>query len=254
VDVDGKKSMNTRQAKEILALYKPGDTNLLDPRMAEALELTRKDPDLAVWFGQHCASLVQSPPSSEPRPSSTIPKLPSPQVEERDQTDFFIKGTVVMVVLAVTALAISFLWSLYGPGPQNTFPRFRDRMARLVQRSYPMKIAATDQTQIRQYFSTNSGPVDFVLPKTLEKLPGIGAAIFTWHNERVSLMGLDAGGGTNLFLFLVKRNVFPDTPLPPTKPEFNRVGRVMTGSWTMGDYVYLLTGPTDEAGLRNYLE
>ncbi|MDB6022172.1 MAG: hypothetical protein JWQ04_2029, partial [Pedosphaera sp.] len=97
------------------------------------------------------------------------------------------------------------------------------------------------------------GPVDFPLPHNLEKFPVKGAAVFTWHNHPVSLLGLDAGGNTNLYLFLIKRSSFVNVPVP-VKPEFNRVGKLMTAGWTVGNQVYLLAGPGDETALRNVLE
>jgi hypothetical protein len=116
-----------------------------------------------------------------------------------------------------------------------------------------MKTAATDQAQIRQYFRAQEGAANFSLPKNLEKLPAAGAAVFTWHSQPVSLLGLDAGGGTNLYLFLIKQSAFPNKSTPD-QPQFNRVGTLMTASWTVGDTIYLLTGPMDEAALKGYTE
>ncbi len=54
--------MDSREAREILSLpIAPAIRIHMDRRMAEALELARRDPQLAVWFGQHCAAHVQLP-------------------------------------------------------------------------------------------------------------------------------------------------------------------------------------------------
>ncbi len=125
-------------------------------------------------------------------------------------------------------------------------------MARLVQRSFPMKIVLTDQSAIRQYFRTNGGPYDFSLPHNLEKLPGMGAAVLTWHSQPVSLFGLNAGVNTNFYIFLIKKTTFANEPVP-ANPQFSRVGRVMTASWTAGNNIYLVTGPNDATTLQSFL-
>ena len=125
-------------------------------------------------------------------------------------------------------------------------------MARLVQRSYPMKAPLTDQSEVREYFRANGAPHDFPLPKELGQLPAKGCAVLTWHNQPVSLMGLDGGGNTNLYLFLIQRPPFPNFKIPP-KTQFMRVGNLMTASWMENNIVYLLTAPVDAGTLQSYI-
>src|SRR5262245_31511689 len=47
--------MDSRQAREILLLYRPGTTDAADPQIAEALEFAKNDAELSAWFEQHCA-------------------------------------------------------------------------------------------------------------------------------------------------------------------------------------------------------
>jgi hypothetical protein len=243
--------MDTDEAKRILALYRPGDTDSPDPRMAQALKLAREDPQLAAWFGQHCAAHVKF--AAEPEAATAPPVLKESPPADAEHTLLLNRPVFIMAAIAGLTLLAAALWSHFNSPPKNTFDSYRDRMARLVQRSDPMKTAATDQAQIRQYFRAQEGAADFSLPKNLEKLPGAGAAVFNWHSQPVSLLGLDAGGGTNLYLFLIKQSAFANPPTPG-QPQFNRVGRLMTASWTLGDTIYLLTGPVDEAALKSYEE
>ena len=244
--------MDSHQAKEILARYRPGGI-ATDPQVGEALELARRDPQLAAWFEKHRATHGDTPNRPPPFTTSPNPGQPPAANADREHIIPLTKPALAMIGIAVAVLLGVFLWSLTLPKPKDAFSSYRDRMARLVQRSYPMKIAATDQAQIREYFRTNAGPVDITLPRNLEKLPGKGGAVFTWHNHPVSLLGLDAGGSTNLYLFVIKRSAFPNIPVP-AKPEFNRVGKLMTASWNVGDQIYVLAGPGDEPVLRSFLE
>jgi hypothetical protein len=246
--------MDSYEAKRILAFYRPGDTKNIDERMAEALALARTEPELAAWFGQHCAALAQA--GDKPViPRTSLENKPS-GVESKPETDQAVpakKPALYWVVVALLVVTVLFVWSFFAPKPENTYSSFRNRMARMVQRSYPIKMGATEHTRIRDYFRTNAGVANFELPRNLEKLPGLGGAVFTWHSEPVSLVGLDGGGATNLYVFLIKRSVFGDHPVPK-QPVFMSVGSVMTVGWTVGDEVYLLTGPDDETIIKNYLE
>lgn len=233
--------MDRRQAREILSRHKPGDT-LGDPQVGEALELARHDPQLAEWYAKFLAAQAENPHA-----------VPKDGVPSREHIIPLNRAAFVMIALAAVFVAVILFWHRVEPKPQNTFNNYRKRMARLVQRSYPMESAATDLAQIREYIRANSGPADFILPRNLEKLPGKGCAVFPWRGHPVALMELDGGANTNLYLFLIYRGVFDHNPVP-AKPEYVRIGRLLTASWTVGDEVYLLAGPDDPAALHGYVE
>src|ERR1051325_8947113 len=47
--------VDSEQAKEILLRYRPATVDDSDPEILEALELARRDPELAHWYAQHQA-------------------------------------------------------------------------------------------------------------------------------------------------------------------------------------------------------
>lgn len=233
--------MDSREAREILSRYRPGEM-ATDPKMGEALDLARRDPQLAAWFAKYRAAQAES--SGQPAPPDAIP----------DGEKVIPRGGLAMAMIGFAALVLLaiLLASLLRPKP-DPFVSYRNRMARLVQRSYPMTTTATNQLQIREYFRTNGWPFDFSMPRNLEKLPGKGGAVFTWHGFPVALIGLDAGANTNLYLFLIKRSAFENVPVA-AKPEFARVGNALTAIWADTNKVYLLAGPNDQNLLQSYLE
>ena len=215
--------------------------------------MAQRDPELRAWFGKHCAAHMPVPGDTKFPPAGFIPApFPTQSADDREHVIPLNKLALIMIATTILVLIIAALRSLYPPPLDNTYANYRDRMARSVQRSYPMKITATDQAEIREYFHANAGLYDFALSRTLEQMPAKGGAVFTWHNQPVSLIGLDAGGNTNLFLFLIRRNAFHSVPVP-TKVEFARVGKLMTASWSEGNEVYLLAGPNDVVALQSYL-
>jgi hypothetical protein len=248
--------VTSEEAKRILAFYRPGDTETSDSRMSEALAQARKDPKLATWFGQHCAELAQLPPQAPVfKPEQVVKTLPPPPkpAVEGPVVKPASKRRLAVTILLVLAIAGIVIWHMTPSPPENSLTSYRDRMARLVQRSYPMKIAVTDPAQLRDYFRTNLA--DFPMPKGLEKFPARGAAVFTWHSQPVALMGLDAGQNTGLYLFAIKRSVFPNPPRGGTT-DFLQVGNLMTAMWvsTNNAYIYMLAGPMDQTTMKGYLE
>jgi hypothetical protein len=233
--------MDRSEAKEVLARYRPGET-FGDPQVGEALELARRDPQLAEWFAKQRAAHVAG--------TQVLPEVAPAQPERKP---FISKPALAIFFIVVALLLLMLIWTLNTPKPKDPFINYRDRMVRLVYRAYPMQINFSDQAQIRDYFRTNAGPVDYSLPRNLEKLPAKGCAMFTWANHPVAMMGFDAGGNTNLSLFLISRSAFDDTPVPAA-PEYALVRKLLTVSWTSGGRVYLLAGPNDPALLRNHLE
>src|SRR5919109_2062552 len=51
----GGKRVNTEQARAILQHYRPS-IDAEEPYFSEALEQVQRDPELAQWFTEHCAS------------------------------------------------------------------------------------------------------------------------------------------------------------------------------------------------------
>src|SRR5579883_2700242 len=237
--------MDIREAKEILGRYQPGETTLGDPQLGEALEMARRDPQLGEWLAKHRAAQADNggvATAAGPGQSAEAAK------DDGEHLIPFNKPALIMIGLALAIVLAALLGPLlFGPKPKDPFTSYRDRMARLVQRAYPMKSAVTDQAQIREYFRTNGGPVDFPLPRNLEKLPGKGCAVFTWNSHPVALMGFDSGGtNMNLYLFITPRSTFGKVPIT-THPDYARVGRLLTASWIVGNRIYVLAGTNDQA-------
>ena len=250
--------MTRDEAKKILALYRPGVTDD-DPRMAEALELVQRDPELAAWFQQQCAVFDAI--------RSKLKSIPVPQGLRRQIIAEHSAGTRVLsltnrllLASAVAALILltGIIWLQLKPNPQGTFDGYRNRMASSVQRTYVMDMHEKDQAKIRDYFGSKGAPTDYVLPKNLDKLPGEGGMVLKWNDHQVSLLCLDAsntpGTRNDLYLFMANRSVLPGAPAASKQPQFKSFNKLMTVTWTVGDRVYLLAGEGSEADLQKYLE
>jgi hypothetical protein len=253
--------MTRDEAKKILVHYRPGVTDDNDPQFAAALDLVRRDPELAAWFQQQCAvfDAIRGKLKSIPVPQGLRRQI---IVEHVENTRILPLTSRLLLVSAIAALALltAIIWFQFKPGPQKGFENYRDIVARKVQRGYFMDMHEKDQAKIREFFHAKGAPADFVLPASLGKLSGEGGVAFNWNRHPVSLLCLNAAGKpgekNDLYLFVTDRSGVPGAPAPGDKPTFKQVNLFMTMTWTVGDHVYLLTasGGEDEAALEKYLE
>lgn len=253
--------MNRQQAKEILLLYRPESADANDPEFAEALALARKDAELGRWLGDHCA--VQRTLRERFR------RIAVPQgLEEQILSEHKARSVVVWwrepAVLAAAAivavlLGIAALWWRSGSPQEETeaFATYRTRMATAVLRNYAMSLETNSVTEIKAHLAQNQAPAEYVLPKKLEETPLAGCGVLSWRATRVSMLcfltgkPLEAGQKSDLYLFVVDRSGLPDAP--SAEPQFARVNKLLTASWSVGDKTYILAGEGDEAFLRQYL-
>jgi hypothetical protein len=254
--------MDSREAREILKLYRPGDNDSADPRMAEALEQAKRDPELAAWFAQHRAvcAVIRSRLKGIPIPAGLKRKI---IVERMDHAKVIPLPGAAKILAAAAAIVILSLigWSVFNRAPdERTFLNYRDRMAKSVQRGIPyMDFVSTNQADIREYFHTNRAPVDYALSKSLAQLPGEGGSVIAWYDQNVEMLCLNAGssapGQTNdLWVFIANKTALPDAPAPGAAPQFLKVGNLMTMSWTKDGKVYLLAARGEQEDLQKYLE
>ena len=250
--------MNSRQAKEILALYRPGTADREEPEVAAALALAGRDPELGRWFQDHCeiqstlrAKFKQIPVPEGLKEQILSEKnahiaLPLPR-----RLALVAAGAMCLLLMAGIAL---FLW---GPREDRSFANFRSRMVRTVARQYPrMDLETSDLGKIRQYLVQHQAHGDYQLPPQLGKTAGTGCAVFPWRGKTVSMICFNSGATGNpsqpdLYLFVVNQSDVPNAP-PVGPPQFAQSNRVVTASWSSGGKTYLLAGMGDEASLRKY--
>lgn len=241
--------MDSQQAKELLLLHRPGIDREADPDLEAALEQTKRDPELARWFEQHCAVQMAirsklkelTPPSGlyERILAGTKPR----KVALWRRPAFLAAAAAIGLLIAVASLWFS---------ARGDFSAYRDRMVRTALRDYRMNMVTKDLSQIRQYLEQHQAHGDYFLPRGLKKLPGEGCAILSWRGERVSLICFDSRPQTDLFLFIINRSALPDAP-KSAQPQFRKVNKLMTASWSLGDKTYLLAGRGDQEFLRKHL-
>jgi hypothetical protein len=260
--------MNRNQAKEILAVFRPGTPDETDPFFAEAIEMMKTDATLREWFdGQSAldaslrAKLRQLPaPVGLKEAILSGNPLPARMV-------WFRRPSLWAAAAAFAGLMVLMGWWLANRGQDGSVPdrstvnstareqidfaTYREKMARIVSGNYKMSFRSRDLEKIREFLAKNKGHMDYELTPPLQKLPGEGTAVLHWRGITTSLVCLDVGRKTMLYLFITDRSNLPDAPANTT-PEFVQLDKLACASWAQGAKTYLLLTEGDHTSLRTY--
>jgi uncharacterized membrane protein YbaN (DUF454 family) len=236
--------MDSNQARQVLALYRPGTADATDPDVVEALAQTRQDSDLRDWYMQHCAfqKAVRARFQEIAIPEGLAERILTGQ-RPRIISVWWRRPEILAVAAAVVVLfSLAGFW--FGHREDVSFSAYRGRMVRHALRGYQMEVLSTNLNQIREFLAKERGPADYTLTADLEKLPGEGGAVLSWQGHPVSMICFDLGDQRDLYLFVIHRSALANAP--HQEPELAQVNKLMTASWTLGDKAYLLAGPGDQ--------
>jgi hypothetical protein len=244
--------MDSRQAREILARYRPGIDDAAEQEVKAALGCVRGDADLGRWFEQHTA--VQTTIRAKLKAITPPPGLKEQILAERQiiRVRRWQPWVAPLAVAAGLALLFALVWRPQTPAT-NEFAAFRGRMVRSGLRDYRMDVLTSDLNRVRDYLTRNQACGDFVLTKGLAKLPPLGCALRTWQGRRAAMVCFDQGRQRVLFLYVINRSAVPGAPAAAA-PQFAQVSKLMTASWSLGEKTYVLAGQGDEAAFRQYLQ
>lgn len=244
--------MDSRDAKEILSCYRRGFDAAADPRFAEALELARTDPALGHWLEQQTAfdaavreQLRRIPVPSDLRERILAQRPARPRATVRWRQPWLQAAAAALAVLALLA-------GFWLANRSYPFGAYRRDMAGLVSGEYEMNLKTDHLDEIRGFLATRGWPSDYALTPAMQNLEAEGASVLHWRGRKVSLICLEAGEDEDLFLFVVERSIFRDAPTAQS-PQFERVGKMTTATWSTGNKVYFLAADRDEQFLRQYL-
>jgi hypothetical protein len=240
------------EAKRILRAYQPGMESDADPRIAEALELTKRDPILAAWFEEQSAlnSTLTAKFAEVPVPGDLKErilaerKIVRPTLWWRSRTALAAAAALVLLV-AVTAM---FFRSMAG----SDLHAYRKDMVQFVADLYKMNARATTWDGLRQSLAKQGWPSDFIVPDALRSVRLEGGCMHYWREEKVSLACMKTAENKGLWLFVIPRASLQSAPALPA-PQFATVGKLSTATWTSGDKTYLLASEADIEALKKYL-
>jgi hypothetical protein len=257
--------VNRDEAKNILLIYRHGTADADDPQIAEALALAKRDPELARWLETHCARqlVLREKFRQIAVPAGLKEQIISEQASAAKIVPFWhqkISLVPTMAVMAVILLSsvLASVWFANHREPDDTLAVYQNQMVRVALRGYGMDLLSNDPVPIRAYLDQNHAPSDFVLPGKLNQANLVGCAVEGWQNTKVSMICFHtakfvAGGGqSDLWLFVVDRASVKGAPAD-VAPQFSKVNRLITATWTQDNKLYLLGTEGDEQTIKQYL-
>jgi hypothetical protein len=251
--------VNHDEAKNILLLYRHGMTDADDPQIAEALALAQRDRELTRWLEEHCARqfLLREKFRQITAPAGLKEQIISEQAAQGKM--IFRQGKFALAVAAMLVLlAVSTPFWFLHPGHDDTLAIYKNQMVGAALRGYYMDLTTNDPAQIRAYLIQRHAPSDYVLPGPLQKIAVAGCAVENWQDKKVSMIcfhtgkPLAPGTQSDLWLFVVNRASVRGSPIE-NLPQFFKVNRLITATWTQGDKLYLLGTEGDEQTIKQYL-
>jgi hypothetical protein len=252
--------VNVNEAKTILLLYRPGTPDAEDPQIATARGLAKMDPELARWLEAHCARqfVIGEKFRQITVPAGLKEQIISEQAASEKARLWRPKYMLAMAAALVLLFGmLAFFW-LPKRGSDDTLAIYQNQMVGIALRGYGMELTTNDPAQIRSHLAQNQAPADFVLPAALQKVAVAGCAVESWQNAKVSMIcfrtgkPLPPGEQSDLWLFVVDRTTLAVSTVGDI-PQFSKVNRLITATWTKGDKIYLLGTDGDEQTIRQYL-
>jgi hypothetical protein len=253
--------VNRDEAKTILLRYRHETVDAEDPEIAQALALAKLDPELARWLEAHCARqfVIGEKIRQIPVPAGLKEQIISEHAAEEKRT--FWQPTVARVLTAamvILLLGILAIFWLPKHGHDDALVIYQNQMVSIALRGYGMDLVTNDPAQIRNYLAQNQAPADYVLPAALQKVAVAGCALESWQNAKVSMIcfrtgkPLAPGEQSDLWLFVVDLASLKNAATGDS-PQFSKINRLITATWTQGDKLYLLGTEGDEQTIRKFL-
>lgn len=247
--------MDSRQARTILACYRPGVDDPRSAPFAEALEQARRDPELARWLESETAfdAAIGARLKDAPVPPGLAARILAGRPAAAPAV-WWRQPAVALASLAAVLVAAIVVVALERRASPSDFASYREQMGALVAGDYKMDVETRELPVIQDFFARRQWPADYSVPSNLQGYPLEGAMAVDWHGHRISVIcfGAEGDDSKDLWLFVADRDIVSDAPLS-TAPAFAPAGNLTTASWSAAGKVYLLAGRGDEQSLRGFL-
>jgi hypothetical protein len=245
--------MNSKQAKEILAAFRPGTEDERDPVFTEALALAEHDPDLAVWLKEQQAfdAAVSRRAQAFTVPPALLEEI-RVSVKKRRQTRLHRRSvlTALAACLAFSTTLAVYWWFHRIPSEVNQFAVCRRDMVAFLLKFPRLDLETVSVTEARRWLADTHHLQQIEIPVRLLRFPTIGCRTILWHGQSLALVCFMVDGEV-VHLILLPRGINADQ-LTAT-PQFARVAGVSTIAWSRGDLTYLLISKVSEDFLRQRL-
>jgi hypothetical protein len=238
--------MNNQEAKLILQAYRPNGQDASDPFFADALEQSRRDPELQKWFAEE--TVVNTRLQGRLETAIPIPaglKSGLLALKKTVRPVPWWSQPMKLAAAAVILLSLGAIFFLFCRNPSQ-LASFRETMASSsAQTQEHVAFESHDLTKIQQWLQARNMQGNFDLPAVLQTGTAQGCRVVNWNGHQATMICFLLQDGKHLDLFVMDRAGLPDFP-ENGAPQFAQAGGLMTAMWASSQKVYLLTGQNKE--------
>jgi hypothetical protein len=246
--------MNRDEAKYILRAFHLSGQDVDDPQFHEALELTRKDPELGAWFAQEQS--IDARLSEKFRAFQVPPNLRAQLLAARKiiPVRAWWQRPVWVGAAACFLLALALSGWLLHSADQRRFSEFRTFVADSAAQLDHLDLMSTNLVEVRKWLLDRKAPGDFVVPTDLKGRPSVGCRKFSWKGQPVSLVCFKIDGVGTVHLFVIDHPNLHNAPADANLEFAVSDNGIATASWSNNKFVYVLAGKLEERELRRLLK
>lgn len=244
--------MTAEQAKEILAVYRPGTEDERDPVFAEALALARSDASLKKWLDESMAfdrelrtalGQAAAPPDLRDTILAERKIIRPGHWWQRKLTGREMSAAAVIIL----ALTLAGFWVVQRPAH---FADFRREIADQSWGPSPhVEVKSSDLSELRRFLSARNVSTNFALPPTLAQSELRGCSVMHWRGRQIPVLCFNSEG-KHLHLLVADRHLFPDAP--SHIPQTDQWQAWRTASWSKNAHTYVLTGLSTPAFVKKF--
>jgi hypothetical protein len=243
--------MTRETAQFILRAARVDGEDQSDPQFAEALEMVKRDPELARWFAEEQAVDTRLARSfgSFPVP----PDLKGQLLAARSVIVVPVWRRRPLWLAAAAAIALLLGWLvLPRPVPELAGESFPAEILQLAARGEHVTDSVASLADTRAWLAAQRLPADLPLPDALAGLRFKGCRKLAWRGRPVALICV-FDGARHLDLFVLAE---PGAlPTSPAAPRFAALGQQAVAQWTHSGQTLVLAahGVADPLELKRYL-
>jgi hypothetical protein len=248
--------VDNSEAKLILSAYRPDGQEALDPRMKEALEQAKRDPELGKWLEDQqifdrvvCEKLKCCCVPADLK-ATILAGCNSGKNPRR-------KASLTVWALAASLFVVLGL-GLWRGMPENkpTLAEYRDEVAHaaaaMIDSGISLDYQSAENNKVMEWVESRqmASRVDFT--KGMDHSTPFGCKAIEWRGHRVAMVCFKGPQNQVVHLFILKRDLLAKMPERQVKEIGNMEG-LPVASWFDEANAYVLVGDNPRVRIEDFL-
>ena len=245
--------MDKQDAKLILQSFRPSGRDAGDPAFAEALDLTRNDPELGEWFRREreldgaIAAKLAVTEVPEDLHQTILAGQRSQRIVNRSRPVWWRSPALAWAAAIVTLFVAAFLLRDQGK-PTMSITAYRNAMAAHLSSGFVFDVRSEQPEKLHAWLTERRIFGDLHLPDTLKAGSSIGCQMFDFEGRKSALICFTLADQQVVHLFVTEAAAFESGQVAE-EPSLCRCEKWNACFWRKDDLVYLAMGSVNAGTL-----